>query len=132
MTEDVDDGSSSSVSIRLPATAQYLRVARLTASSLAADLDFDMDQIDEIKVAVDELGAALLGSAGEGELELVFDTADDELSVRGRRRAHGDVELDPIAVELLEIVTDAYDLHTADGHHSFWLRKSGAGDEDDR
>ena len=132
MTEDVDDGSSSSVSIRLPATARYLRVARLTASSLAADLDFDMDQLDEVKVAVDELGAALLGPAGEGELELVFDTTDNELSVRGRRRARNDLTLDPIAVELLEIVTDAYDLRTDDGHHSFWLRKSRPADRDDR
>lgn len=123
MTRDDD-----MVLVRLPPDPRYLRVARLTASSLGADLDFDMDRLDELKLAVDELAAVLLGGAGQGDLELRFECTEDALTVRGRRLAAHPIALDPIAVELLDMVTDAYALSTEDDHHVFWLRKARGDD----
>ncbi|MCB1003894.1 MAG: hypothetical protein KDB35_06875 [Acidimicrobiales bacterium] len=51
------------VRLHLPADSRYLRLLRLVASSMAADLGFPVDELEEVRVAVDELGSALLADA---------------------------------------------------------------------
>ena len=61
------------VQLTLPTTPHLLRVARLTAAGLAGRLGFSFDEIEDVKIAVDELCFALVGSRGrEGSLTLVY------------------------------------------------------------
>ena len=54
------------VEIRLPADSAYLSVLRTATAGLAARLDFTLDEIEDLRIAVDEACAMLLPQALEG------------------------------------------------------------------
>ncbi|MDT3441138.1 MULTISPECIES: anti-sigma factor [Pseudofrankia] len=61
------------VQLTLPAASAYLTVLRTATASLAARLDFTLDDIEDLRIAVDEASALLLVSAVPGSaLECVF------------------------------------------------------------
>jgi serine/threonine-protein kinase RsbW len=61
------------VQLTIPAAGAYLTVLRTTTASLAARLDFTLDDIEDLRIAVDEASALLLVSAVPGSaLECVF------------------------------------------------------------
>jgi hypothetical protein len=102
------------VQMIVPAEARYVRAIRLVAASLAADIGFDVDELDDIRVAVDELCTLFRprGSNGSIELELVT-TAGTELVVTGRYRGDGDVvEADWLVAEILAATADDFELPT--------------------
>ena len=51
------------VEIRLPADSAYLSVLRTATAGLAARLDFTLDEIEDLRIAVDEACAMLLPHA---------------------------------------------------------------------
>ena len=51
------------VDIRLPADSAYLSVLRTATGGLAARLDFTLDEIEDLRIAVDEACAMLLSQA---------------------------------------------------------------------
>lgn len=70
------------VVLRLPAASAYLSVLRTATASLASRLDFTLDDIEDLRIAVDEACALLLPHATDGsDLECVFDLNSGELSV---------------------------------------------------
>ena len=70
------------VSVRLPATAAYLTVLRTTTASLAARLDFTLDEIEDLRIAVDEASCLLLADARpDTELTSDFELGGDSISV---------------------------------------------------
>lgn len=52
--EKVTEGMSDSLSISVPSKPEYVSVVRLAASSIASRIGFDVEQIEDIKVAVAE------------------------------------------------------------------------------
>jgi len=54
------------VSITLPAQSAYLSVLRTATAGLAARLDFTIDEIEDLRIAVDEACAMLLAQAIPG------------------------------------------------------------------
>jgi serine/threonine-protein kinase RsbW len=70
------------VELRLPADGAYLSVLRTATAGLAARLDFTLDEIEDLRIAVDEACALLLTDAPErGELNCVFSLSPEALSV---------------------------------------------------
>ena len=70
------------VVVRLPAEGAYLAVLRMVTAGLAARLDFTIDEIEDLKIAVDEACAMLLaGAVGGAELGVTFTVGDDVLHV---------------------------------------------------
>lgn len=55
-----DDGPEDFVEIALPADGAYLSVLRTATAGLAARLDFTIDEIEDLRIAVDEACAVLL------------------------------------------------------------------------
>ena len=49
-----DTKNAQFVEIRIPATSEYVGVARLAVSGVASRLDFSVEQVEDIKVAVTE------------------------------------------------------------------------------
>ena len=49
---DRDRAGGDFVSVRVPAAAAYLSVLRTTTASLAARLDFTLDEIEDLRIAV--------------------------------------------------------------------------------
>jgi len=67
------------VTVRMPAEGAYLSVLRTATAGLAARLDFTLDEIEDLRIAVDEACAMLLGQAIPGSsLECSF-TLEPEL-----------------------------------------------------
>ena len=54
------------VELRLPVDSAYVSVLRATTVSLAARLDFTIDDIEDLRIAVGEASAMVLPSADEG------------------------------------------------------------------
>src|SRR5438067_5765299 len=70
------------VTIRLPAAGAYLSVLRTATAGLAARLDLTLDEIEDLRIAVDEACAMLLSQAVAGaDLECEFELHDDTMRV---------------------------------------------------
>lgn len=70
------------VQVRLPADSAYLSVLRTATAGLAARLDFTLDEIEDLRIAVDEACAMLLPQAlAGGDLTCVFTLTDSALVV---------------------------------------------------
>jgi serine/threonine-protein kinase RsbW len=70
------------VRLRLPAVGAYLSVLRSATAGLAARLDFTLEEIEDLRIAVDEACAILLtGAAPQAELSCEFELLPDELRV---------------------------------------------------
>jgi serine/threonine-protein kinase RsbW len=54
------------VELRLPADSAYVSVLRTTTAGLAARLDFTIDDIEDLRIAVGEASALVLPEADEG------------------------------------------------------------------
>lgn len=71
------------VELRVPASPAYLAVLRTASAGLAARLDLTLDEIEDLRIAVDEAAALLLSDASPGdEVVAVFDLEADALSIR--------------------------------------------------
>jgi serine/threonine-protein kinase RsbW len=77
-----EPGAQDFVEVRLPAAGAYLSVLRTATAGLAARLDFTLDEIEDLRIAVDEACAILLQQAIPGSvLECVFTLVGDALRV---------------------------------------------------
>lgn len=64
-------GAESIITLRVPASGSHLVLARAAVSSICADLDFPVDTLDDVRLAVDEACSLLLADATPGSsLEL--------------------------------------------------------------
>jgi serine/threonine-protein kinase RsbW len=70
------------VTVRLPAEGAYLSVLRTATAGLAARLDFTLDEIEDLRIAVDEACAMLLNQAVPGaNLECAFTLGRDVMTI---------------------------------------------------
>jgi serine/threonine-protein kinase RsbW len=70
------------VQVCLPAEGAYLSVLRTATAGLAARLDFTLDEIEDLRIAVDEACAMLLPQAIPGtNLDCTFDLGADEMTI---------------------------------------------------
>jgi serine/threonine-protein kinase RsbW len=70
------------VTIRMPAEGAYLSVLRTATAGLAARLDFTLDEIEDLRIAVDEACGMLLSQAApHADLECDFTLGEDRMSI---------------------------------------------------
>jgi serine/threonine-protein kinase RsbW len=70
------------VTVRLPAASAYLSVLRTATAGLAARLDFTLDEIEDLRIAVDEACAMLLAQAVPGtDLTCEFELTGDAMRI---------------------------------------------------
>jgi serine/threonine-protein kinase RsbW len=70
------------VTIKMPADGVYLSVLRTATAGLAARLDFTLDEIEDMRIAVDEACAMLLSQAIPGSnLECRFSLGLDAMTI---------------------------------------------------
>ena len=75
-------GRRADVELRLPADSAYVSVLRTTTAGLAARLDFPIDDIEDLRIAVGEASAMVLPEADEGsDLLCSFFMRPGELTV---------------------------------------------------
>jgi len=66
--QDATADAKDFVEVRLPAAGAYLSVLRTATAGLAARLDFTLDEIEDLRIAVDEACAILLQQAVPGSV----------------------------------------------------------------
>ena len=73
-------GRRADVEVRLPADGAFASVLRTVASGLAVRLDFTIDDIEDLRMAVSEACALVLPHADEGaDLHAAFHLSPDEI-----------------------------------------------------
>ena len=109
------------VRLAVPAALEYVRIVRLTGSGVASRLGFDIEEIENLRVALDELASMAIEFAAGGELEIAFFTTDSELRIEGRASlADGaDVCVEALTAQILKAVIDDYELRASDGNVCF-------------
>ncbi|GAA3382230.1 ATP-binding protein [Cryptosporangium minutisporangium] len=76
------DDAGSDIELTLPADPVHVPVARALAADLAVRLDYDLDEVSDLRMAVDEACAELVAkAAGPGRLRCVFQVDEDALRV---------------------------------------------------
>ena len=116
------------VTVRIPASPAYIGVVRLVAAGLATRLQFTIDEIEDLKIAVDELCAYLTGSQGrDGDLQIAFSISDNKIAIRGEGQLSPGqrvrTELTDFSRMILDTVVDSATLQQADGSPVFELSK---------
>ena len=71
------------IGIVLPCKAEYVSVARLTVSGIASRIGFDIEIVEDIKVAVSEVCSRIINAAArlEEKYEILFDIFEDKLTI---------------------------------------------------
>jgi hypothetical protein len=115
-----------SLQLRIPADPQLLRVLRLVGSGLASLGQLDLAATEEVRVAVDELGAALISMGDGGPIELTFDLTPQALRIEGTTThpAGAAVEVDPLTDRMLSVVATSHEWVVEDGHATGRLQKA--------
>lgn len=113
------------LTLTFPVRSGYLRICRITTTTFAADLGFDVDQLDDLRLAVDEAVTWLLQDEETGgEVRLALSASDDEIAISGER--HSDAvperDIDDLVHAILGATVDSYELHSEAGHRSIELR----------
>lgn len=110
----------------LPASPRHAATARVVAASLAADAGFDVDAIDDLRLAVNEAVAVLTDpvdaptGADSVLIEIEFQVTPGHIDVRLELSEDlGPIEFDELATTILSAVVDH---HEVDGR-TFRLTK---------
>ena len=111
------------IRLTVPAALEYVRIVRLTASGVASRLGFDVEEIEDLRVAVDELASLVVESADGGDLSVQFAVQDNALRIEGDAAlAAGRAEnarVDDLTAQILAAVVDEWDLSTTEGSVRF-------------
>ncbi|HUF32914.1 MAG TPA: hypothetical protein VMN58_06860 [Acidimicrobiales bacterium] len=125
------DVQGEEVVLAMPATPQLLRVARLTAAGLAGRLGFSFDEIEDVKIAVDELCFALVGTHGRaGSLTITYRLEPAQLVIEGIGRFDGKVVTptpSELSAQILSAVVDESSLALEGDEVRFRLVKRRTG-----
>ena len=98
---------SDEVQLVMPADPEFLRLARVTAMGLASRLQFTIDEIDDLRIAIDELLFGLIGTKGRpGRVTMRYSLVDSGLEVKGTATFEDGVETNGLT-ELSELILDA-------------------------
>jgi serine/threonine-protein kinase RsbW len=114
------------VVLQVPAVAASLRVVRMVAATLAADDGFDIDEVDEVRMAVDELCAAVIEARPASPLHIQFKLDGHRLAVRveADQPAAGAVgAVDELRAAVLGATAGEHELAVVDGRAVAWLTK---------
>ena len=118
---------SDEVRLAVPATPEFVRLARVTAAGLASRLGFTFDDVDDLRLAIDELCFALIGSRGRtGTVQLRYLVQGNGLEVIGAGHFIDDgpsPKLNDFSGQILDALVDEHDLAANGGVPEFRLVK---------
>jgi serine/threonine-protein kinase RsbW len=119
------------ITLTLPTGPEHIRLARLVASGLVAQLDYGLDDVEDLRIAVDELCSLVVEHARPAsDLTVAYEVVDHVITVRAAAptAAPGDgpVEADELSRLILLAAADEHTLSQADGEVVAWMRKRPA------
>jgi hypothetical protein len=97
------------VRLSVPRSLEYVRLVRLTAAGFASRLGYDVEDIDDVRRAVDELASIVVESGEGGELEVLLYVAGGSLVVEGSASAMMEPVVDELAHQILAVVVKRHE-----------------------
>jgi hypothetical protein len=106
----VPDQSADQLLLRFPSRRGYLGISRLNATALAAEAGFDIVELDDVRQAVGEGVAWLLGDSGESDVEIALASSPGRLELSASLEAIDvpDHEPDDLVHAILGALTEHY------------------------
>jgi|SRR5688572_3568754 len=115
------------IEVSLPPDSRYMRLARLMASGVATTCGLPLEEVEDFRIAVDELCATLIEMGSGEQVLLRFELRGSELVVIGTTGGAHDQTYDhdrlSLSRQILDVVTDGHKLSSVDGHVEFSVRK---------
>jgi serine/threonine-protein kinase RsbW len=121
------------VELSIPVRADLVVLARLTAATVASRASFDVEEIEDLRLAVDELCVSLVSEGSEGRLALRFVRGDEDIEVSCTYLAGSDpdgtamsISSDGLSARILDALVDEHGRDGDGGQERIWLRKRRA------
>ena len=121
--------SDQEIELTIPGSAEYLRLARLAVADAGSRVGFSFEEIDDLRIAVDELCYAIANGESEVRLNLKYQVGETRLVVEGHcdRDSAAAPVLSDLAEAILTAVVDEYRLGNAGEGVEFHFAKALAG-----
>jgi serine/threonine-protein kinase RsbW len=131
------DRTNDVVELSIPVRADLVVLARLTAATVGSRAGFDVEEIEDLRLAVDELCVWLVGDGAGGRLNLSlsFVPGGHEVEVscihhpddpEGEAAAGAGRQSGPpdgLSAAILDALVDEHGRDDCDGERRIWLRK---------
>jgi serine/threonine-protein kinase RsbW len=117
------------VRLSVPGSLEYVRVVRLTAAAVAARVGFDIEEIEDLRVAVDELASVVIEAGDGAEITFMFSNRDDTFVLEGSAAVIAEPSIDDLSGQILSVVVDDFDIETTDGIAQFRATKRSSPSE---
>ncbi len=117
------------VELCIPAQADLMVLARFTTATVASRLGFSIDEIEDLRLAVDEICLSLLGETPSGRLRLHISSDAESLEITGVHEDEGNVATTPwephdeLSSRILAALVDEHGHGHIEGRRCAWLRK---------
>jgi serine/threonine-protein kinase RsbW len=116
------------VRLEVPASTEFVRVARMMAAGVASRLGFTLEELDDLRIAIDELCFCLVGRNGRpGTVTIRYVMGPDGLSVEGVGHftdgSDGEPRLSALSLQILKAVTDECQVERGPDGPTFRLLK---------
>ncbi len=119
------------VQLTIPVQSDLVVLARLTAATVASRAGFDVEEVEDLRLAVDELCVSIVNGSAVGRLNLTFLSEDGSVEVicalDGPGPAPVETEDDygehDLSARILDALVDEHGEEIGDGERRAWLRK---------
>jgi serine/threonine-protein kinase RsbW len=112
------------VTLVVPASPEYLRLARLASADAGSRAGFDYEEIDDLRIAVSELCHLLMGSGTTGTMMLEFTTDASRVTINGHTAEPGPVVDNDLSRRILAGVVDEHSVSDEGDGRRFRLSKT--------
>ncbi|HTU39942.1 MAG TPA: hypothetical protein VMF35_18235 [Acidimicrobiales bacterium] len=139
MTDTSDSlQSGDRIELKFPARGDLIVLARLVTSAISARAGFDIEELEDLRLAVGELCLLTLqgSDARSGDLCLVLTVLDDAIGVAstleratagdGRTEVEGE-DSAQLSEQILGALVDEHGRESKDGQVRAWMRKQRGG-----
>lgn len=123
--------STVSVDLSIPVQSDLVVLARLTAATVAGRAGFGVEDIEDLRLAVEELCLSLVGTRQDGRLHLSYECEGDAITVDcwyevdDAEQGKG-TDTDDLSLRILDALVDEHGHELREGRPSAWLCKRRA------
>jgi hypothetical protein len=111
------------VTLVVPANPEYLRLTRLAAADAGSRAGFNYEEIDDLRIGVNELCHVLIGAGADGTMAVEFHTEPNAVFVEGFAGTPGEAIDNEFTETILARVADEHAVTDADDGRRFRLVK---------
>ena len=117
------DGSTR-LELVVPPDPQLLRIVRLVASGLASLANLDLDAVEEVRVAADEVVSTLIEASTGESVHVRMTVTPEQLRIEATTALQGGVFApDPMVDRILQAVASRFGWETVDGVAQGWAER---------